>query len=299
LHTAIFTNFTQDHLDYHGSMAAYWAAKAQLFRQAGLKAAVVNIDDAQGAQLADELATQALDLWTVSCERPARLVASHIHDGLASVSFEISEGEARSHVSAPVVGRYNVSNLLGVIAALRSLGLPLADAAAACAHLSPVPGRMETLAIEGRPLVVIDYAHTPDALEKVLHALRPLVQSRGGKIICVFGCGGDRDAAKRPLMAAVAARGAEQLVLTSDNPRSEDPALILAGMTAGLSATAAARTEPDRALAIALAIGQASAQDVVLIAGKGHENYQEVQGIKLPFSDRAVAQAALARGANA
>jgi UDP-N-acetylmuramoyl-L-alanyl-D-glutamate--2,6-diaminopimelate ligase len=158
---------------------------------------------------------------------------------------------------------------------------------------------METLAIEGRPLVVIDYAHTPDALEKVLHALRPLVRSRGGKIICVFGCGGDRDAAKRPLMAAVAARGAEQLVLTSDNPRSEDPALILAGMTAGLPATAAARTEPDRALAIAQAIDQASAQDVVLIAGKGHENYQEVQGIKLPFSDRAVAQAALALGANA
>jgi UDP-N-acetylmuramoyl-L-alanyl-D-glutamate--2,6-diaminopimelate ligase len=153
---------------------------------------------------------------------------------------------------------------------------------------------METLAIEGRPLVVIDYAHTPDALAKVLQALRPLTHQRGGRLSCVFGCGGDRDASKRPLMATAAAAGADHLVITSDNPRSEDAGAIMADILTGLPASASAQVQADRAIAIATALQQAGAQDVVLIAGKGHENYQEIRGQKLPFSDRAVAQAALA-----
>ncbi len=298
IHTAIFTNFTQDHLDYHGSMAAYWQAKAGLFDWPGLKAAVVNVDDAHGAALAQALQQRAdaPTLWKVSATSSARLMASDIAHGNEALSFTVSEagGGASVRVTAPVVGHYNVLNLLGVIATLRSLGIALADAAHACTALTPVPGRMESLAQPGKPLVVIDYAHTPDALDKVLAALKPLNQGRGGALCCVFGCGGDRDAAKRPLMAQAAARQADQLVLTSDNPRSEDPAAILAAMASGLPAGSQARQQPDRALAIAQTIAAAAPQDVVLIAGKGHESYQEVLGVKRPFSDRLQAEAALA-----
>jgi UDP-N-acetylmuramoyl-L-alanyl-D-glutamate--2,6-diaminopimelate ligase len=294
VHTAIFTNFTQDHLDYHGTMQAYWAAKAKLFDWPGLKAAVINIDDARGHSLAEELKSRALDVWTVSANGPARLSAHAIRYGLNTMSFEVHEGQTVCQICAPVVGSYNVANLLGVIAALRSLGLPLQKIADSCSGLSPVPGRMETLAIEGRPLVVIDYAHTPDALTKVLQALRPLARQRGGRLCCVFGCGGDRDASKRPLMAAAAAAGADHLVITSDNPRSEDAKAIMADILTGLPASASVHVQADRAIAIATALQQAGAQDVVLVAGKGHENYQEILGQKLPFSDRALAEAALA-----
>ena len=294
IHTAIFTNFTQDHLDYHGSMAAYWAAKEQLFYWPGLKAAVVNIDDARGAELATVLTTGQLNLWTVSCTGPARLWARSIQYGLDSLSFEVVEGEAVCQVTAPVVGEFNVLNLLGVIGALRSLGLPLKAIAAVCRTLTPVPGRMETLTAEAAPLVVIDYAHTPDALEKTLQALKPQVQSRGGKLWCLFGCGGDRDAGKRPLMGAIARHYADHVVLTSDNPRHEEAVDIMAHILAGMPATSAVLQQPDRALAIAAALQQASPQDVVLIAGKGHESYQEIQGVRLPFSDRKQAELALA-----
>lgn len=301
IHTAIFTNFTQDHLDYHGSMDAYWQAKAALFDWPGLKAAVVNVDDAKGVALAEVLRRrgEGLALWTLSCERPARLMARDIEHGTDPgtgtdvMRFKVLESNASVQVAAPVVGHYNVLNLLGVIATLRSLGLPLAAAARACAELTPVPGRMDSLARPDKPLVVIDYAHTPDALDKVLGALKPLAQSRAGALCCVFGCGGDRDPAKRPLMARAAARQADQLVLTTDNPRSEAPADILADIAAGLPAHSDARLQADRALAIAQAIASAAPQDVVLIAGKGHEEYQEVQGVKRPFSDRLQAEAAL------
>jgi UDP-N-acetylmuramyl-tripeptide synthetase len=294
IHTAIFTNFTQDHLDYHGSMAAYWAAKEQLFHWPGLQAAVINVDDLQGAALATVLATKKCDVWTVSCTGPARLMARSIQYGLDSLSFDVVEGEAACQVTAPVVGEFNVSNLLGVIGALRSLGLPLKAIAAVCTTLTPVPGRMETLTAEAAPLVVIDYAHTPDALEKTLLALRLQAQSRRGKIGCLFGCGGDRDASKRPLMGAVASRYADYTVLTSDNPRSEDAADIMAQILAGMPASAAVLQQPDRALAIAAALQRAQPQDVVLIAGKGHESHQEIQGVRRPFSDRAQAEIALA-----
>lgn len=296
LAVAVFTNFTQDHLDYHGSMAAYWAAKAALFRWPGLKAAVVNVDDPHGAALAAELAGSGLDLWTVSCQGPARLQAQAITQGPRGLRFEVREaGGAAVHVlDTQAIGAYNVANLLGAIGAMRALGLALADAVAACENLLPVPGRMECVGEPGQPLVVVDYAHTPDALAQTLDALRPVAQARGGRLWCVFGCGGDRDASKRPLMAAAAEQRADALLLTSDNPRSEDPATILAQVRAGLQGTGA-RVVPDRAEAIATAVLAAAAADVVLVAGKGHEAYQEVAGVRHPFSDQAEARRALAK----
>jgi UDP-N-acetylmuramoyl-L-alanyl-D-glutamate--2,6-diaminopimelate ligase len=299
IRVAIFTNFTQDHLDYHGDMAAYWEAKARLFGWPGLQAAVLNIDDARGQALAAALHDSELDVWTVSCAAPARLRAQAIHQGEAGMSFDVLEGESCHRLSTGLVGMYNVSNLLGVMAALRALGLPLREVVQACAHLSPVPGRMDVISVPGRPLVVVDYAHTPDALEKVLGALRPLADGRAGKLWCVFGCGGERDAGKRPLMAAAAEQGADRVVVTSDNPRSEDPASIIGQVLKGFSRSGAVEVQADRALAIAATVARANAGDVILIAGKGHENYQESAGIKLPFSDKAHAEAALGQGAGA
>lgn len=293
IEVAIFTNFTQDHLDYHASMQAYWEAKAALFGWPGLKAAVINIDDAKGAELKESLARSGLDLWTVSCAQPARLQARKIEHGTDALSFEVTEGAESHTLAARLVGQYNVSNLLGVLAALRAMGVSLADAVKACAGLLPVPGRTETLAVPGRPLVVIDYAHTPDALEKVLLALRPAAARRNGQLWCVFGCGGDRDTTKRPLMAAVAEKNADQVVVTSDNPRSENPLAIICQVLLGLSHRDAVHVQADRAAAITHALSLAGSDDVVLLAGKGHESFQEVDGVKLPFSDREHAQAAL------
>lgn len=293
IQVAIFTNFTQDHLDYHASMQDYWQAKEMLFRWPGLKSAVINMDDIRGIELSAVLAGTDTDVWTFSCTRSARLQARDIHHGAHALSFDVVEGTERHRISSSMVGQYNVSNLLGVIAALRAMGVPLADAVKACVDLSPVPGRTETIATEGLPLVVIDYAHTPDALEKVLVALQPVAMSRGGQLWCVFGCGGDRDATKRPLMAAVAEKNADQIVVTSDNPRSEKPLAIICQVLLGLSHRDAVHVQADRAAAIAHALSLAQPQDVVLLAGKGHESYQEVDGVKLPFSDHEHAQAAL------
>ncbi len=300
IRVAVFTNFTQDHLDYHGTMADYWDAKAALFRWPGLQAAVVNIDDAKGAELADLLRIGSLDLWTVSCEGDARLQALDITYGDAGLRFTVAEGADRQVLSTRLIGQYNVANLLGVIAALRAVGVPLADAVDACRALLPVPGRMECLHQPGQPLVAVDYAHTPDALDKALAALRPLAAQRGGQLWCVFGCGGDRDATKRPLMAAVAEKNADRVVVTSDNPRSEKPEAIISQVLLGLTQREGVAVEADRAAAIALAVGAAGANDVILLAGKGHEDYQEIAGVKRPFDDRAQAQQALAdRGGRA
>ena len=290
---AVFTNFTQDHLDYHASMADYWQAKKMLFSWPGLKAAIINIDDAKGFELSAALIGAPLDVWTFSCTGLARLQAQAICHGTHDLSFEVVEGAERHRISTPMVGLYNVSNLLGVVASLRAMNIPLADAVNACADLLPVPGRTETLTVPGQPLVVIDYAHTPDALEKVLLAIKPVALSRGGRLWCVFGCGGDRDASKRPLMAAIAEKSADQLVVTSDNPRTEDPQLIIDQMLRGLSRPDAVLVQADRAAAIADALRLAQAGDVVLLAGKGHENYQEIKGVKFTFSDRDQAQAVL------
>ncbi len=288
IRVALFTNFTQDHLDYHGSMDAYWRAKRALFDWEGLQAAVINVDDAKGAALARELQGGALDVWTVSCEGAARLCAQQVrYEGDGLVFEVVEQGAATSHVlRTGLIGQYNVSNMLGVLASLRALGLPLEQAVASCTGLLPVPGRMECITAEGQPLAVVDYAHTPDAIEKALQALRPLAQQRGGRLWCVFGCGGDRDPVKRPLMGQAAEAQADQVLVTSDNPRSEDPQAIIAQVLGGLNQPGAVLVQADRAQAIAQAIAQAAATDVVLVAGKGHEDYQEVQGKRTPFKDQ-------------
>ena len=306
MHTAVFTNFTQDHLDYHGSMQAYWQAKQRLFAWPGLRAAVINIDDPQGLLLARELRQnaqrddlEALAIWTLSSQphapEPARLQAVDVRYGEAGLAFAVQElGGERVVFQTRLIGQYNINNMLGVLACLRQRGVPLQQAAALCADLQPVPGRMQCIRQPGQPLVVVDYAHTPDALEKALLGLQPQARSRNGRLWCVFGCGGDRDPGKRPLMGAAAAQWADVPFITSDNPRSEDPAAIMAQIRAGMPVDLAAlRSCEDRAQAIATAVAEAAANDVILIAGKGHEDYQEVCGEKHPFSDTAHAQAAL------
>jgi UDP-N-acetylmuramoyl-L-alanyl-D-glutamate--2,6-diaminopimelate ligase len=202
-------------------------------------------------------------------------------------------------VRSTLIGDYNVSNLLGVLAGLRALGVPLAEAAACVPQLTAVPGRMQPVGDgQGAPQVVVDYAHTPDALEKVLAALRPLAAARCGRLVCLFGCGGNRDASKRPLMGAIAVRGADRVVLTSDNPRGEAPAAILAAIVAGIDDRSRVDVIEDRRAAIAQAVAEAAPRDVIVLAGKGHEDYQEIAGVRHPFSDVAEAtQALMLRGA--
>jgi UDP-N-acetylmuramoyl-L-alanyl-D-glutamate--2,6-diaminopimelate ligase len=299
---AVFTNFTQDHLDYHGSMEAYWQAKAELFRWPGLRAAVINIDDVHGASLCANLiegGIGALDVWTVSAAgSPARLMARDVGYGAQGLQFSVAEHgiPGVERISTGLIGQYNVANLLGVLGTLRALGLSLARAVAACANLTSVPGRMERVGTGiNMPLAVVDYAHTPDAIDKALAGLRPLAQQRGGALWCLFGCGGDRDPIKRPMMAAVAERQADRVIVTSDNPRSENPDAIISQVLRGLSRPEAAQVQPDRGAAIADAIAQAAPEDIVLIAGKGHEAWQEIAGQRIPFSDRAHAHDALAK----
>ena len=287
IRTAIFTNFTQDHLDYHGDMRAYWRAKATLFEWPGLKSAVINIDDQAGGQLAGDLQGKVVDLWTVSCTGPARLEACDIRYTGEGLHFMVRESDAQHGLQTRLIGHYNVANLLGVIGAMRTLGVSLAACVDACVRLSPVPGRMECVSFAGQPLVVVDYAHTPDALEKAVTALRPLALQRGGQLWCVFGCGGNRDPGKRPLMGAIAARFADRVVVTSDNPRSEKPQTIISQILLGMGAGphSCITVEVDRGAAIAQTLALARPADVVLVAGKGHEDYQDIAGVKLPFLD--------------
>jgi UDP-N-acetylmuramoyl-L-alanyl-D-glutamate--2,6-diaminopimelate ligase len=221
------------------------------------------------------------------------------------LAFEVIEGQTVQTLHTGLIGEYNMDNLLGVIGSLRALGFDLAQAVQACARLTAVPGRMERVSLElsraqsdaNNPLVVVDYAHTPDAITHALAALRSQATLRGGRLWCVLGCGGDRDASKRPLMAAAAEAGADQVLLTSDNPRSESPEAIVAAMVQGLRRPQSGQIQLDRALAIDEVVSQAAAQDVVLVAGKGHETEQEIMGVRHPFSDVAQARAALQRRA--
>ncbi len=293
---ALLTNLTHDHLDYHGSMAAYAAAKARLFDTPGLEAAVLNLDDAFGVQLAQRLAARGLrtigyGLSGQPVDVSEFIHARHIEGG--RVTIESSWGEAR--VALPLLGRFNVSNALGVLGCLVAKGIAFGRAAALLERLPQVPGRMQV--VGERPLVVVDYAHTPDALDKALAALKPVAEERGGRLLAVFGAGGGRDAAKRPQMGLAASRRADGMVLTSDNPRGEDPRAIIEAIRRGIAPDFAARCEieADRAKAIEAAIAGAGAADVILVAGKGHESYQEIAGQRLPFSDAAVAGAALER----
>lgn len=289
---AAFTNLTRDHLDYHGSMEAYGEAKAKLFAWPTLQAAAINIDDAFGKTLVTRVPKGATAL-RLSAENDvsADVRASDIVTSAEGLSFELDTPWGESPVRSRLLGRFNVANLLAVIACLGAMGEPFERIVAAVEVLEPINGRMNRLGgMSGLPLVVVDYAHTPDALEQALTALRAHCE---GQLICVFGCGGERDAGKRPQMGAIAERLADRIVITDDNPRGEDGDVIVAQIVAGLRRPDNATLERDRARAIELALALAQSGDVVLIAGKGHETYQEGAHGKRPFDDLAVARQAL------
>lgn len=300
---ALFTNLSQDHLDYHGTLEAYAEAKSRLFDMPGLRIAVLNLDDVVGVRLAQKLTARGMRTigYALSESAIARgSVSEHVvarevrvSNGGSQVVLASSWGSIEASINQ--AGRFNVANALGVLGCLVGYGIPFEEGARLLGSLPAVPGRMQRLGGDGRPLVFVDYAHTPDALEKVLQALRPVADARGGHLIAVFGAGGDRDPRKRAPMGAAASRHADRLVLTSDNPRSEDPLAIISAVRAGV--TAPCIEDPDRAAAIEGALHAAHASDVILLAGKGHETVQEIAGRKLPFSDLALATAALARWA--
>jgi len=292
---AIFTNLTRDHLDFHGDMASYEAAKVKLFEWEGLQHAVVNLDDAAGQRLVAHLRSKfpalAVTGYTLKTDAApsgvAVLRASGMRSKNAGTEFQVATPLGNATVKTRLVGHYNVSNVLAVLGALLARGVALKTAVDAIETLAPAPGRMQQMGGQDAPMIVIDYAHTPDALEKTLEALRQVATDRGGQLWCVFGCGGDRDPGKRPQMGRIA-QGADQVLVTSDNPRSEEPSSIIAQIVAGMDAAhpgSRLQTVEDRASAILLAVKQAAKQDVILLAGKGHEPYQEIKGRKMPFSD--------------
>ncbi|WP_182212711.1 UDP-N-acetylmuramoyl-L-alanyl-D-glutamate--2,6-diaminopimelate ligase [Stenotrophomonas acidaminiphila] len=305
---AVFTNLTRDHLDYHGDMASYGAAKARLFHRDGLKAAVINLDDGFGRELAGTLAGGVRGIGLSSTGQAGASVRAEalVLDG-QGIGFDLVIGGERHPLRSPLLGRFNVDNLLAVAGTLHALGHPAATIADVLGRLQPIRGRMNRLGGHGEPTVVIDYAHTPDALEQ---ALRSLHGHLDGRLLCVFGCGGERDTGKRPQMAAIAQAHADVVFVTDDNPRGEDGDVIVADIMAGFAtgestrsaaAGSAAAHRPteihvqrDRARAIGAAVAQAGPGDIVLVAGKGHEPYQEIAGIKHPFDDTDVASRALA-----
>ncbi|MCR4465288.1 UDP-N-acetylmuramoyl-L-alanyl-D-glutamate--2,6-diaminopimelate ligase [Burkholderia sp. SCN-KJ] len=299
---AVFTNLTQDHLDYHGTFDEYEASKSKLFAWRGLRAAVVNRDDAAGRRLLEKLAgrvrTIAYGIGDVhAADADRELVALDVRATATGTAFRLRSSWGDADIEVGTLGTFNVSNLLAVLGSLLAADLPFDAAVAEIARLESVNGRMQRLGgrlANDEPLVVIDYAHTPDALEKTLDALRPIAAARGGRLVCMFGCGGDRDATKRPLMGAIAERLADEVVVTSDNPRSEDPQRIIDQVIAGMTAPDRARRIEDRASAILQAVRGAAREDVVVLAGKGHEATQEIMGKKRTFSDQDHARLALA-----
>jgi UDP-N-acetylmuramoyl-L-alanyl-D-glutamate--2,6-diaminopimelate ligase len=297
---AIFTNLSQDHLDFHAGLEDYYAAKAALFTPAYTRLAVVNIDDPYGQRLAR---SAPVPVTTVSAagDPAADWHAADVRGGADGSSFRIvGPGGVAADASVALPGRYNVANALCAVVALVEAGIQLATAVAGVAACPGVPGRLERVEAGQDFTVLVDYSHKPGAVEAVLEALRPVT---GGRLCIVLGCGGDRDRAKRPLMGAAAARLADLAILTSDNPRSEDPLAILADMLAGVLTVpepqrARLIIEPDRAAAIGLAVALAGKGDVVVVAGKGHERGQYVRGSVLPFDDREVTAAAIASQAD-
>jgi UDP-N-acetylmuramyl-tripeptide synthetase len=287
---AVLTNLSRDHLDYHVTMEAYAAAKQKLFDWDGLSIAIVNADEEFGRAIASNLKNQNKLCVTYGLQSgDVQGSQLQLHD--AGLTMQVTTPKGNALLSAPVLGRFNAYNVLAVLATLLGLDISLTDAIAAISKIKPVLGRMQQFGGGALPLVVIDYAHTPDALEKVLSTLREQLHDRQSKLVCVFGCGGDRDAGKRPLMGAVASKLADKVIVTTDNPRSEVPELIIQSITSGMSTSYS--VELDRAQAISVAVQSASRGDIVLVAGKGHENYQEISGVKHPFDDALVAQAAL------
>ena len=290
---AVFSNLTQDHLDYHQNMEDYFAAKALLFSPDYLKGrAVINIDDAYGQRLTQQLASEC---WTYSIgNSSADLHTSDLRYETAGVKGQLHTPRGSVEFFSPLVGQFNVSNLLAAVGAALELGLTLEQITPALAKFPGVPGRMQQIVLSPAQdiSVIVDYAHTPDSLENLLKAARPFVK---GQMACVFGCGGDRDRTKRPLMGEIAARLADKAIVTSDNPRTEDPQRILQDVVAGIPAGVNSVVEADRRVAIQTAIAQAKPGDTILIAGKGHEDYQILGTEKIHFDDREEAQAALSQ----
>jgi UDP-N-acetylmuramoyl-L-alanyl-D-glutamate--2,6-diaminopimelate ligase len=286
---AVFTNLTRDHLDFHGTMQAYGEAKRRLFAWPTLEAAVVNLDDPFGAEVLKSLAPGVRRIGLSSRDHPAAMLrAGGAMLTPAGLVFGLVEGGLVQPVESPLLGRFNIDNLLAVAGALRAHGWTLPEIGAVLPRLVPVAGRMSRVGgTEHEPLVVVDYAHTPDALEQSLASLR---EHTPGRLSCVFGCGGERDRGKRPLMAAIAEKFADRVVVTDDNPRGEDGDQIVAEIRAGFANPANVIVERSRLAAITLALAEARPGDVVLIAGKGHEGYQDVGGTRLPFDDLTVAR---------
>ena len=286
---AVFTNLTRDHLDYHGDMESYGAAKAKLFSRPGLRAAVINRDDAFGRRLLDGLRSPVRGIGiSASGDVAADIAATGVTLDARGIGFDLRIGDRTRYVQSPLLGRFNIDNVLTVAGVLLAEGRGFGEIVDVLESLQPVAGRMNRLGGDGvLPLVVIDYSHKPDPLEQALQSLRAHLK---GQLTCVFGCGGDRDRGKRPQMAAIAEKLSERVIVTDDNPRTEDGDAIVADIVAGFAKPDAAIVLRDRRAAITRAINEASAADIVLVAGKGHETYQEVAGVKHDFDDMAVAR---------
>jgi len=295
---AVFTNLTRDHIDYHGSMQAYGEAKARFFDMPGVGAAVINLDDDFGVEQARRLAARGMRVIGISLTERAgmpagveRLVGADLRASPTGLCFDVLWEGRQVALDVRLAGAFNASNLLAVIGTLLLHGQALDDIAQAVKTLTPPPGRMQLVGGNGEPLVIVDYAHTPDALAKALEAVRETAHARGGRLICVFGCGGGRDEGKRPLMGEVATKFADQVVVTNDNPRFETPRKIINDILKG--AGPGAEVVTSRADAIFKVVLEANDADVILLAGKGHESYQEIRSERLPFSDRDQAEQAL------
>lgn len=292
VYSALVTNISRDHLDYHGTMEAYAEAKTLLARHPDLKHLILNFDDQRVAAMAAS-ANESTCIWTFSQRnvKEASVVATAIEYSKQGMAVTVQCGDELATIHSSLIGEFNGANLLAALTMLLSVGISLRSAAEALSHADPVVGRMQRVhANNDLPMVVVDFAHTPDALEKALLALR---RHTDGKIWCVFGCGGERDSGKRPLMAEVVAELADEMIITADNPRSEKLSTIVSDMVKGIPPQSAFQIIEDRATAVAHAIVNAAPQDVILVAGKGHENYQEIQGAKLPYSDGLACEAAL------
>ncbi len=286
---AVFTNLSRDHLDYHGSMEAYFQAKLQLFKRPELEFAVINLDDAYSGRIIEALSPRVA-LWTFSRhEQKATVHARDVRLMATGLSFEVCHGEEKENVHCGLYGDFNADNLLAVITTMLAMGFSLSDAVAAIPGLQTVPGRMQRFGGGDEPLVFVDYAHTPDALEKALSALK---QHRHRRLSVVFGCGGDRDRGKRAQMGQVACKLADEVMLTDDNPRTENPDGIIQDILEGCDKDRVNVTR-NRNKAIETAITSAASGDCLLVAGKGHEDYQEINDVKHPFSDQKVVEKAL------
>jgi len=309
---ALLTNLTHDHLDYHGNTRSYKAAKAKLFRFPSLRYAIVNLDDEFGLGLAYSLKQSKVEIigygFNAKVKLPShvsRIIGRNLSATSSGLAFDIRSPWGSVHLRSTLIGKFNASNLLGSLCALLASGVELQRAVSTLQLVQAPSGRMQYSGGRTQPLVVVDYAHTPDALGKVLLSLRELIERPGTtrkriatiqnkpKLICVFGCGGNRDLGKRPLMGAVASLWADDIILTNDNPREEDPEIIIQEIVKGIKSNY--HVLQDRAVAILHAITSANKGDIVLIAGKGHENYQEIMGKKFPFNDFALVQTALAQ----